>query len=61
MDEYVCIYDEKYVMNHCVKLKANNVDDAYKKFVEFLSSERNISYIDKNNLYLINFSYLKEI
>jgi len=35
MDEYVCIYDQEWVMNHCVRTKANNVDEAKDKFIEY--------------------------
>ena len=61
MDEYVCIYDQERVMNHCVRTKANNVDEAKDKFIEYLKSKHHIKYIDTSKLYLINYSYLGKI
>lgn len=61
MNKYVCIYDEEYVMNHCIKTEAKNIDEAKDKFVEYLKTEHNIIFVRMNRVYIVNYSCLGEI
>jgi hypothetical protein len=59
-DIYICLYICGDILNPCVKIVANSIDDARSEFVNYLK-ELNIQEINKSNLYLINYSYLKQI
>jgi len=44
MITFICFYHQEYIMNHCVKIKALDYDDAETKFRKYLENE--ISYIN---------------
>ena len=59
MDEYIAICDEGSALQRCVKLKANNVDDAKNKFCKYLKI-KGIDTKDKK-LYFIPLAYVQSI
>lgn len=60
MKEYICLYNDEFVMIHCVKTKANHIDEAKNKFEVYLKTQA-IRYIDTSKMLLIAPDYLQEI
>jgi len=60
MDEYIAICDEGRPLQRCVKLKANNVDDAKDKFCKYLKTKGIID-TENKKLYFIPLAYVKSI
>jgi len=51
MKEFICFYYQKYIMIHCVKIKALDYNDAEYKFRYHLV-ENEVGYIDDDKLYI---------
>jgi len=60
MDDYIAICDDGRTLQLCVKLKANNVDEAKNKFCEYLKTRGIINTQDKK-LYFIPLAYVRTI
>ena len=51
MEEYICFYNQKWVMTHCVITKAIDYDDAESKFKEYLKV-CNVNSIEYDDFYI---------
>ena len=51
MKTYICFYNQEYIMNHCVKIKALDYMDAEIIFRNHLV-ENEVGYIDEDKLYI---------
>ena len=60
MDEYIAICDEGSALQPCVKLRANNVDEAKNKFCNYLKT-KGINDTQDKKLYFIPLAYVRTL
>lgn len=58
--EYVCFYNEEYIMNHCIRTLANNLDEAYDKFKKYLEEALRSCFME-DKIYVVNINCIEEI
>jgi len=51
MKIFICFYNQEYIINYCVKIKALDYDDAEDKFRKYLIGNE-VGYINENKLYI---------
>jgi len=60
MDKYIAICDTGSALQRCIKLKANNVDEAKSKFCNYLET-KGVTNIQDKKLYFIPLAYVKTL
>jgi len=59
--EYICLYEEEWIVTICVKIKAKNVEEANTKFIKYLESHNDVNFVQKDRIFIMTPSELEEI